>query len=55
MDNILNERNNGWAFAGKVPSWASFRLPGTGDHFGVWYFGTINIIIALRELHSYTL
>ena len=36
MDNILDEMKNGWAFDGKVPSWASFRLPGAGDDFGVW-------------------
>ena len=37
MDNILDEMTNGWAFDGKVPSWASFRLPGAGEDFGVWF------------------
>ena len=37
MDNILSEMKNGWAFDGKVPSWASFRLPAAGDDFGVWF------------------
>ena len=31
MDDILDTKNNGWAFEGILPSWALFVLPGAGD------------------------
>ena len=31
MDNILDTKNNGWAFEGILPSSALFVLPGAGD------------------------
>ena len=31
MDDILDTKNNGWAFEGILPSWALFVLTGAGD------------------------
>ena len=55
MDNILDEMKNGWAFDGKVPSWASFRLPGAGDDFGVWfcqYYYVTSFVLISKKLHQ---